>query len=547
MNRNLILKKIVSFDFLICVVILLSTLWLLNLCKSNSFIGVYDSACYASLGKSIVTGNGYKLDLILHPENGSLASSTYHSSSLLHPLLIAGSYLLFGISCFTAKIPNIVIFGIFTLFLYVTIKKLFDAKTGFLATILNLLCFIPSGFILYPWADVPYILLIYLFIYKYSQAISEIGESHTWTLFLAGIIAGLAILQKPSAISIIPFSVFIFFTALCHNTKKIHFLPLMKKIATFYIPLFIVSSPCFIRDKILTGKFYPSDYYSSAAAEYRFGSIPNSFCGTWELEGIPSLKSIIANLGIWYVLKDSLGQVVLGLKSLFIWQDIVPFFILFLFFGYIVFYFREKIKNSEKVFFINYSIFFGMSFLIYTAFAGYEARHIKMFIPFFVVFAARFFGITIDNITANTPSKTRKYLSCLLLVSLLLMYATSMFFTSLKSLKFQTKNKYSESMLSGIEWIKNNTLPNDVIMAYDPYALSFHTQRKTIRTQNLSLEKFLATVRECEVQYVYVDIPTKEKKTQLYNTCEANKDIFHKKFDDGILSIYKITKDGRET
>jgi hypothetical protein len=308
----------------------------------------------------------------------------------------------------------------------------------------------------------------------------------------------------------------------------------------FYFILGAVASPYFIRDFLLTGKIVSSEHYSFAIAKYRFSSQGPSFDTTWQLKGIPSLKNAVDLLGIKYVIKDSLSQIILGLRSLLLWADVVPSFILFLFFGYLM---ATPLKDADRIqrnFFITFAVFFSLSFLLYTVYAGYEARHLRIFIPFFIIFAVKFIFTVIDNILESDYPPIEKYLKLSVVALLFFIYAGAMLGTSFKRIKEQVSDTQTHSILSGVTWIKNNTAPNDSIMSYDICALGFHTGRKTIMVPNLKIEEIIKVAKKYNAKYIYMDLLTQSRRPNLFSFCEQHPQNFRKVFAKDEVSIYLI-------
>jgi 4-amino-4-deoxy-L-arabinose transferase-like glycosyltransferase len=440
---------------------------------------------------------------------------------------------------FAAKLPNIFILAVFILVIYFTVRKLFDNRVAMLSAIVTLICFSGYEFIIYPWADILYFFIIYIYIYYFAKSLVEINGDSFKEIILSGIIAGIAILQKPSAISIMPFSLFIFIFIAFSKRDKLEKKVVLKKMFLFYSLILLISSPYFIREKLLTGSFYSSEYYSFAIAKYRFSQTPNSFDSVWGFSAVPSLGSAVRHFGIFYILKDSLFQVITGIRSIFVWQDLVPFPVLFLFLGYTALFSARKQQKPERYFFMLFVLFFSYSFLIYTAYAGYEVRHLRIFIPFFIIFSVRLFFATADYIAKHTVSMTEKYgkFTFLLLISLL--YFSVIAADTAKRLNQQRNSSEGLSILQGVEWIKNNTDSSHSIMTYDPSAVSFHTDRKTVRIPNLDNGDILKIAKKYNVKYIYMDQLTRSRRESFYSFCMHDSKAFRiiKQGDTEIIII----------
>jgi 4-amino-4-deoxy-L-arabinose transferase-like glycosyltransferase len=521
-------------------ILIITFVFLLFFIKEDRFVGRADAACYASLAKSILHGEGYKLNFVPNPEYDIKSNSVYFGYSLLQPAIIVLSFLASGANAFAAKLPNVVILLIFIWIIYITVGRIFSKAIGFLSATITLFCFLGYKFILYPWADILYFLLVYLFIYFFTKGIVNITEMSYRDFIFAGVASGIGILQKPSATSIIPFSFIIFLIFLFIGKKEIKLSLLIKKMLIFYFILGLLGSPYFIRDFMLTGNIISSQHYSFAIAKYRFSSQASSFGAAWPLKGAPSLENVIHSLGIKYVLKDSLSQIILGLRSLFIWCDIVPFFILFLFFGYLVGMPLKNTNKTQRCFFLVFAIFFSFSFLLYTAYGGYEARHLRIFIPFFTIFAMKFFLDVIKNILESNNSRINKYLKLGVIALLFFVYSAAMLNVSIKRIKEQAADVEMHSILSGLEWIKDNTAVDDLILTYDVCSLSFHADRKTVMIPDLKGDEVVKIAKKYNARYIYMDLLTQARRPDFFSFCEHHAERFQKVFSKDKVGIYLI-------
>ena len=176
---------------------------MLNLASQMDLIGHADYADNAVVARNLVRGNGYTVDYVAqfyldYPRSISHPADVW---PLLHPTLIAVSFLLFGVSTFAAKLPGIVLMVGLLLATFAVGRALFGSLAGLAAAALLALdaWFFQNS--LLPVNDVGFSLLAFGLValgWRIGERERD-GTAPSVPLYLAlGALAGLLFTAKPS-------------------------------------------------------------------------------------------------------------------------------------------------------------------------------------------------------------------------------------------------------------------------------------------------------------------------------------------------------------
>lgn len=323
----------------------------------DPFIGHGDSANTAIVARNLAEGNGYTVDYIMdfvtyypgisHPED---------RWPLGLPTFISIFFVLFGVSTFIAKLPNILLFLLFVIVMFFILKKKYNMFIAFFASIFTLVNLNIFNWLKEPYNDINFLILINLCFVVISLWMTEPkGKCLCWL----GVLTGLTIVFKPTGLLLIPLFIFIIIVKMVekkgNNPKK----AIVKSVFLFLFITLIVASPWFIRNALLFGD--PIFSMERIVGPLISGGAQQdeSYRLLFDQQEIKTLKQlsihekVMYNFKQWYYFGKTLIK-----------DNIVPSAILFLFlFALVILQFNEFEKNLVK---INcYFIFAYLLFMIF--------------------------------------------------------------------------------------------------------------------------------------------------------------------------------------
>jgi hypothetical protein len=166
------------------------------------WIGHADYADNAVVARNLIAGRGYTVDYVAqfyldYPRTIRHPADVW---PLLQPTLIAGSFLLFGVSTFAAKLPNIALMAGMIVATFWLGQRLFGHLAGLIAALLLALDVYFFQNALFPLNDIVFALLALLTI-ALPEALADreqVGRRSLWLYVATGVCAGLLFIAKPS-------------------------------------------------------------------------------------------------------------------------------------------------------------------------------------------------------------------------------------------------------------------------------------------------------------------------------------------------------------
>ena len=492
---------------------------LLFISSTYTFIGRGDYANYSNVARNLVQGKGFTVDyLAWHYIQYPQVSHAEDMWPLLQPVWIAFSFFLFGVSPFAARIPNAIFFTLLILIIYFIGTKLFNSKIGFWAAILtsfniNLLKYSTDWIT----SDVALAVMSLIIFYLGYQLLLESTRKHLslGKVFFFGLIAGLAVLQKPMGI-LLP-SVYVPFVLYFYRRDLNK---LFKPTLVFLIAILIPVGPFFIRNMILFGTlFLPIEHYLGYQIKYfpyetifsiQYGHPPT--LKTWFDYGWVNFLRIN-----WQYFRYSVDTFVY--KDLLMPYTVIVLSLLGL----------RNLKDQRKFFFYPLVLLFVIMSTLMATYWHYESRYYAMLIPIFNLLAVICFFELFPKV--NWKNAT---------LVVILIFIT--FLPSLKAVLEGVKPKVDDPALIAYTWIKNNTSENSVIMTLTPWELNFHSERQAIVIPNEDKNQILWMAKKYNSDYLELEFLTEVKRQSLKDLYlgRGTQEFIPLYLDGNRIYIYKI-------
>ena len=491
---------------------------LVTIIRVNGMIGHGDPANYANVARNLVEGKGYTVDYIWHFfRNYSQISHPEDTWPLLQPTFIALSFLLFGVSAFSAKLVNVCfLLGIGLLTFWIG-KKLFSTKTGFIAAVLLFFNPVLLTLSFEPWNDVGLVFFVLLFVYFVSefQTSERISSKR---LVLSGFVLGLVYLQKPVGVLVFPCLALTLFLI-----SKSFFRKHLRDLIVIGFVALLTASPYLIRNYILFGSpFYTTSYYNVFLLKYRdFQEVFRIY-----YDNLPSFTTL-RGFGLGYVVSQNLANFRFAISSIFEKGELVSPLVLGSSFMGLIYWLT---KSGKGVFAKTYAVFLGVFFVFIILWWFFYVPYFALFVPFLSLAAACGF------------EKISQKLSGAVAAVLVILFLLLSSYSGLKLVTKSLKGGTHEGRLISSSWIMKNTSVDSVIMTMDPWELNFHTRRRAVMVPLANYDAILEIMEKYEVTYLQLGKDTTWGRDDLSDLVsgESSDVRFEEVYEDDDSLIYKV-------
>ncbi len=513
------IKKLNWSRVLLLILFLVYAAALITIIRVNRMIGHGDPANYANVARNLVEGKGYTVDYIDHFfRDYSQISHPADTWPLLQSTFIALSFLLFGVSAFSAKLVNICFFlGVGLLTFWIG-KNLFSTRAGFIAAVL--LFFNPTLLTLSfePWNDVGLVFFVLLFVYLASEFLKSEFVSPKRSALL-GFILGLVYLQKPVGVLIFPsFVLALLLTSRELFRKRFRDLLIIGSVAL------LTASPYLVRNYLLFGSpFYTTSYHNAFLLKYRdFQEVFRIY-----YDGLPSFATL-KGYGLNYIISQNLANFRFAISSLFEKSELVSPFVLGSSFIGLVYWLTNRGKN---IFAKTYITFFSVFFVFIILWWFFYIPYFALFVPFLSLAAVR------------SLEKISQRLSRVPAVALITLFLFLSSYSGLKLVAKSLPGGLHEGRLITSSWIVENTASDSVIMTMDPWELNFHTRRRAVMIPLADYEAIISIMRKYNVDYLQLGKASTWGRDDLSGLIsgESEDRRFEKVYEDKDSLIYKAS------
>lgn len=442
------LSKFTSID--IAAIILITTifgyLYFTNINAYDSLM--YDEAGYITMGRTLAVEHYHGIDV-----QGTKES--YRQP--FFPLMIATSFILFGITYTAAKIPIIATAIITMIIVYTLIQKIYDRKIAFFSAAMIGGIPLVLKYIQNILSDVPSMLFYTLSMLAFYIGIEKKNPKY---LYIAWFSFGLTFLIRYNAILIIP-SIAIYLTIKI-MTKEMNLKTLAKDKHFILSPIaaLITIGPYFIYQQITFGNAFIGIMQARGALNMVWGKGPWHYYITQAPQYLTWLGLILVILGIGWTLykKDRFGIYMLS------WI-IVPFA-----------YFSSQILK--------------------------DIRLIDTLAPPLAIFAALGAFNVIETVISR-DMKLKNSSVQLIVPTVMLIYIIHSGYTSVLPQYQHIHALGYPSLAQAGEWIQENTEKDAILMTASEPGHQWYSYRKT--SGYPKEEEFLDTINKKGIDYIIID------------------------------------------
>ena len=513
---------------ILLVVLLLYSLYALNIVLKMDYIGHADYADNAVAARNIVEGRGYSLDY---------AAQFYQRYSLprpadtwppLQPFLIVPFYAVFGPTVWAAKLPNLLLVPTLAWLIFVYGSRLFDRRVGLLAAGLSLFAVMPAfsaapalfETIAYPINDLVFSLLSLCLLLEVgflpgrfgpgtSSKIQQLelplddveplpgfeGRVRAWLqkpsvrLALVGGLAGLLFLSKPSGtILLAAAGIWLLWHKYLARSRFRLSWPSLLTIAGIAL---LVISPFLIRNLLQWGTLYRStEQYDSWVTKWN--PPDEHIYDLYSPQNLPAPRQLL-EYG-WDNLFNAVNnQFRRFLANLTEGQLFAPLILALAGLG--IFGLPRRLYRLAAL--------LGLVGLVYVVFFlvywHYEARYFLAWLP--LIYLLGVYGLVwlYDKIKGSAPG------AAVVLIGLVVVGLVGPNLTNL----VQTEGPgytTGTGIVATAEWLKANTPADAVIMSRNVWELSFHSRRQSVMIpNNASLDQIKGVMRDYHATYLELD------------------------------------------
>jgi 4-amino-4-deoxy-L-arabinose transferase-like glycosyltransferase len=464
--------------------------------QKDTSIGDEDAAAYALQGHNIAAGNGLVSPVVgLHFKNYAKVEHTEDYWPPMQSVLIAFSRIVFGKSIFADKLPNVIGYFILIICIGFIANKFFGFQAALLASLMSLFAADIALYSLGCRNDLWYVLFLLVCLY-FLSGIGPHQHGRIKNASIAGIIAGLAYLQRPISLLLVPtITLMVFLDVISTWSSLKHALERIKHwiapVIVFTILFAAVASPFTIRNYRLFGSPFPDmpsiwgavimrthmNHPYSRNAEHIDGNL-TQFSEMRSVAGddVPHINFNSSQQRRAFINK---GLRELEITLLIIKRSLIIEFSFLLLTAFSFFLVQGKTGNFLRLFFI----YFALSVIIIPFYMHTEQRYFIFIIPFICIFSA-FMLFELEKMLIHRPSQRTVYWCLIagLLASLFLIPIVKLYQSNINRI-------YGKNPLAALgQWVNDQSEAGAVIMSTAPYRMSYYSQRPVVMLPDTSAD-----------------------------------------------------------
>ncbi len=466
-------------------------------------IGHADYAENAVIARNVVQGRGFVVDYVAQFYK-DYPGITHPAETwpLLQPLLITPFFLLFGPQTWAAKLPNLLIMLGLVWAIYALSSRLFDRRVGLLAGLLALTHPYFFNAVLYPINDLPFTALFFVLVWL-LWALSSSGlrakrVSTTRPAVLIGAVAGLLIWSKPSgAVLIVGLVLWLLWQWQWRrgSTKAGGVLPWRSLLVAGGVAI-IALLPMVIRNLLeFKSPFFSTESLDVAILRYWPRHDAEDIYKVYAGGELPALRWIV---GGKFGYENLLNAIVDNVKAVWL-QGVLGepgtgeyVFGLLPLSGALVG--LAALPQRARSLFGMVGAGLGAYALFVLLYWHYEGRYFQVAVPWLYMLLAWAVFWVWDRIRQGWPGREGRGWGLLMLP----VAVAGLLLPSVTAIVEQAQGDIvTPGFVTGMQWLKANSSPQDVVMTRDPWELNWQSERKAVMIPNDDLQ----TIERIAKQY----------------------------------------------
>ncbi|MDQ3928060.1 MAG: hypothetical protein M3328_02815, partial [Chloroflexota bacterium] len=503
----------------------LGSLWVL---PQVDWIGHADYAENAVIARNFVQGKGLTVDYVAqfyepHPD----LSHPAETWPLLQPLSIAPFFALMGPLTWVAKLPNLLMMLALAWAVFSLAARLWDPRVGLLAGLFTLSHPYFFNSVLYPINDLGFTLIFFGLAWLVWQAVSpyhdispedardeglgqvEPGAGRRRRLLggaALGALAGLLIWSKPSGaillLGLLLWAAWRWLQLRKRDGRRLDWRVLLPALFAFALVL----APYFLRNMLAFGKpFFSTEGYDAWILRYWPGHDWEDIYKYYIGSELPSFRWVVGGKFGYQTLFDAIG-----LNLGWVWQrgivgeqssgDFV--FGLLPLTGALL----GLVASTRRVagLFGMVGLCVGLYGLFVLGYWHYEGRYFQVAVPWLYMLLAWGLFWMWDRLRASLKEGLARRWGLLLLPLL----SALVLWPSLDAIAKQIEADLQPTgFVTAMQWLRDNTTPQDVIMTRDPWELNWYTDRGAVMIPNDELATIEKVARQYGVTYLQLGGP----------------------------------------
>ncbi|MFV9504452.1 MAG: ArnT family glycosyltransferase [Oscillochloridaceae bacterium umkhey_bin13] len=543
------------------------------------YVGHADYADNAVVARNLVAGRGWVVDYVTQfyelIEGTTRPQETW---PLLQPVWIAPFFAVFGPTNWAAKLPNLIFNLALLLLVYQIGSQIWDRRVGLTAAIFTLTNYLFFRLTIYVTSDLAFVVFsvgaIYA-LYRFNERQLTLRSPYLW---LAGLLTGLMMLQKPSGAMLAVGMGLWFLAQRAPRTRQAWLaalhprraLTLLAPIALWTVIALVVLSPYLVRNLLLFGKpVYSTESHDAWVLGYRgaggeaWEDIYLVFTPELGGPGVPDRSWILRwgfdktfdKFGVQLrALRDYLMPVWQGLPESAAWlfganerknivSDLGAWLALIGMIGALRF--RRRLISLLALTYAPYMIF------MLTYWRTDEERYWVMLIPWLALLAAWTIWAGYDRL-ASIGDRRWAPLGLILAATAIILVVG--FSRPDIGRKVRDEPTIWQPDLIAYDWLEANTTPGAVMMTRIPWQLHWHTERPSVMIPNTGDRDLLLTIaRHYDAQYLVLEnqqrvkgeagrllAPLMDHSNQVGQVIDGFELIYASPTDDFRAFIYRI-------
>ncbi len=511
------LKKIDKFDILFLLLMLVFSAFFLYTISGIKYVGYSDAPIYVIEAENLATEGKFENESVHYFYNKH--SSVRHFEDNWQPLqqfLIAIFFFFLGTNFFVAELTNYFIFILLLMAIYYFGSKIFNKKAALLGVFFLLLNRLMFEFSFIPLGEPIYSLLVFIIVVSFFLYCKNREKIYLFLLFVS---ASLLAFVRTSAIIFVPILLLVGFLEKDFKQKKYVLVTVALLLGLSMLLPFIV----FLKFGYMPAQpplhliFKVSDCSGLGYAPI-FGVYFDS--DPIDLTSADSIKAFA------FCYFRDIGRFFRDLLTQSIFSTLVVFFFFLSMFSE-----NEKLKRLSRL----SAIFLFAYMLIMLVMGHYEQRYPLIFAPLLSLCAAtaclEFFGMIKDK------KGKILYVSVISLMILITIFANLSLL--LKNDQFYMKpGGRTETILESLNWLKNNTTKDAVIMSRHPAAVAYHSERLGVMNPYGDWATKLYIAKHYKADYIWLP------NWEFPDIKEQYKDFYEERQPDYFVKVYDSHPDG---
>jgi 4-amino-4-deoxy-L-arabinose transferase-like glycosyltransferase len=541
------------------LLLLFAAIWLgyaATLIARLPYVGHADYADNAVVARNLVAGRGWVVDYVTQfYQLYDGVTRPQETWPLLQPVWIAPFFMLFGVSAWAAKLPNLLFISLLALLIYRTGARLWDRRVGLTAAIIVLTSHLFFKLMIYTTSDLAFVVFSFgaiALLYRATRATSAAQRLPVgrWLLiwrWLLGsaLLTGLMLLQKPASGALIALGMGLWLLAHAWRVSRARRDRPIRTFAAGLLPIsawglcaLLIFAPYVYRNIDLFGApFYSTEsrdaWVQGYGEDWEIYRVYTPVAGVSETNGLPD-HTWILRWGFDRTLLKLANQVVAIRDYLVPPWDALPLQLSAVLSGRNALLFGMgawlallgalgALRSKRRLFTLLLAAFVPYMLFLVVYWHADEERYFVMLLPWLALLASYALWRGYDRIAAIGDGRWTPVGLVLAIAALVAIIQPSWPIIAEK-VRFEPERYAAD--IDAYSWLRDYALPGEVVMTRNPWQLNWNSQHPALMIPHTTnAQVLLRLARTYHARYLVFDSlqrPGSEAVRQMLNALVAD-------------------------